>query len=55
MCCLEQAVIATCADFGVTAHTSEFTGVWVDGLKICALGKKATGKFMHNYMYLYVS
>ena len=58
MCCLEEAVIATCADFGVTAQRSEFTGVWVDGQKICALGERAPGikiKFVFNDVWLQVS
>ena len=57
MCCLEEAVIATCADFGVTAQRSEFTGVWVDGQKICALGERAPGiKFaFYQVLWLQVS
>lgn len=36
---LEQAVIDTCAQFGIEAHRdSSATGVWVDDAKICAMG-----------------
>ncbi|MEO0734774.1 MAG: lipoyl(octanoyl) transferase LipB, partial [Bacteroidota bacterium] len=45
--CLEEVVIRTCADFGITAHRDEgYTGVWLPGdptrrqpkRKICAIG-----------------
>lgn len=39
VCSLERAVIATCSDFGVPAHTTEHTGVWVGDQKISALGE----------------
>ncbi|MDH2910548.1 MAG: lipoyl(octanoyl) transferase LipB, partial [Candidatus Eremiobacteraeota bacterium] len=36
---LEAAVIATCADFGITAERwSEHAGVWVGRNQICAIG-----------------
>ena len=37
--CLEKSVIRTCAEFGVRAHTTEHTGVWVGDRKICAIGE----------------
>ncbi|CAI8033150.1 Putative lipoyltransferase 2, mitochondrial [Geodia barretti] len=36
--CLEKAVVATCTDLGVAAHTTNCTGVWVGPQKVCALG-----------------
>ena len=42
--CLEQAVIGTCSDFGLTAHTTKDTGVWIGDLKLCALGEESTMK-----------
>jgi len=36
---LEQAVIETCAEFGIAAgRDAAATGVWVDVAKICAMG-----------------
>jgi lipoyl(octanoyl) transferase len=36
---LEEVIIRTCADFGIKAGRIEgLTGVWVDDLKICAMG-----------------
>jgi len=49
MRCLEEAVIRTCADFGIDAGRIEgLTGVWIDHIslqnprKICAMGVKAS-------------
>lgn len=36
--CLEQTLISTCKSFGVVAHKSEHTGVWVEDRKIAAIG-----------------
>ncbi len=36
---LEEVIIRTCSDFGITAGRIEgLTGVWVDNEKICAMG-----------------
>lgn len=35
---LECMVIRLCAEFGIKAQTSPYTGVWVDDRKICAIG-----------------
>lgn len=37
--CLEETAILACAEFGIQAHTTEHTGVWVEGYKICAIGQ----------------
>jgi len=38
---LEKAIIATCAEWGVKAMTTENTGVWInDHKKIAAIGKR---------------
>ena len=49
MRCMEEAVIRTCADFGIEAGRIEgLTGVWIDHVernnprKICAMGVKAS-------------
>ncbi len=48
---IEQAVIETCAEFGVTAgRTVGKTGVWVCDKKICAIGVRASrGVVMHGF------
>lgn len=48
MHCLEQAIIATCADFGVSAKTTKCTGVWVDEQKIGSLGEQVTIFLIHT-------
>ncbi|KAK7499197.1 hypothetical protein BaRGS_00009457 [Batillaria attramentaria] len=35
---LEQTIINACWQFGIQAHTTEDTGVWVDNRKIAAIG-----------------
>ncbi|CAG8515976.1 2635_t:CDS:2 [Ambispora leptoticha] len=35
---IERVIIETCDAFGIKAQTSEHTGVWTDGEKICAIG-----------------
>ncbi|CAI8033151.1 Putative lipoyltransferase 2, mitochondrial [Geodia barretti] len=35
--CLEKAVVATCTDLGVAAHTTNCTGVWVGPQKVTSL------------------
>lgn len=47
---LEQAVIATVAEFGITAgRIAGKTGVWVGAKKICAIGVRASrGVVMHG-------
>lgn len=35
---IEQTVIDVCTDMGIEAETSPYTGVWVGGRKICAIG-----------------
>ncbi len=40
VCKLERTIINTCAHFGVTAITTQDTGVWIGDNKICALGDK---------------
>lgn len=40
---LEEVVIRTCADYGISAGRIEgLTGVWVDDQKICAMGIKCS-------------
>ena len=41
--CLEETAILTCAEFGIQTHTTEHTGVWVEGCKICAIGQSFLG------------
>ncbi|MBU2915862.1 lipoyl(octanoyl) transferase LipB [Reichenbachiella agariperforans] len=56
---LEEAVIMTCTDYGITAGRIEgLTGVWIDGddetkaRKICALGVKASRWItMHGFAF----
>jgi len=55
---LEEAVILTCADYGVTAGRYEgFTGVWIDAdnskaRKICAMGVRASRWVtMHGFAF----
>lgn len=47
---LEALVIATLADFGLAGERVEgFTGVWVDGAKVCQIGCRVTrGVTMHG-------
>lgn len=40
---LEEVIIHTCADFGITGtRVDKLTGVWVDDAKICAFGIKCS-------------
>ncbi|HAC14804.1 MAG TPA: lipoyl(octanoyl) transferase [Bacteroidetes bacterium] len=40
---LEEVIIRTCKDYGITAGRIEkLTGVWIDGAKICAFGIKCS-------------
>ncbi len=50
---LEDALIATAADLGVTAERDRrHTGVWVDGDKLAAIGVKITrGITMHGFAF----
>ena len=50
VCSLERAVIATCSDFGVPAHTTEHTGVWVGDQKISALGEHNSLVHVHGFI-----
>jgi lipoyl(octanoyl) transferase len=36
---LEKTMIETCRHFGLKAHTTEETGVWIEDSKIGAIGK----------------
>lgn len=38
VCRLQNAVIKTCQSYGVDAHTTADTGVWVRNRKICGIG-----------------
>lgn len=38
VCKIEQTIIKLCKEFGIKAHTSPHTGVWVNDNKICAIG-----------------
>ncbi|CAG8500837.1 5470_t:CDS:2 [Ambispora gerdemannii] len=35
---IERVIIETCAMYGIKAQTTEHTGVWANGEKICAIG-----------------
>lgn len=50
---IEQAIVLTAADLGVTATTDpEHTGVWVGRTKLCAIGVKITrGVTMHGFAF----
>lgn len=38
VCHVEKTIINLCKKYGITAMTTEDTGVWVDNRKICAIG-----------------
>ncbi|RKP33320.1 hypothetical protein BJ085DRAFT_6404, partial [Dimargaris cristalligena] len=38
VCAIEKTIIGACSQFGVKAHSSEDTGVWVGNNKIAAIG-----------------
>lgn len=50
---LEEIIIRTCADYGITAGRIEgLTGVWVDDEKICALGIRCSRWVtMHGFSF----
>jgi lipoyl(octanoyl) transferase len=50
---LEEAIILTCADYGVEAGRSEgFTGVWIENRKICAIGVRTSRWVsMHGFAF----
>jgi len=50
---LEEAIIMTCADYGVIAGRAEgFTGVWIGNRKICAIGVRASRWVcMHGFAF----
>ena len=39
VCSLETAMVQTCSELGVKAHTTDNIGVWVGDEKLCSLGK----------------
>lgn len=42
VCHIEKTIIDLCKKYGITARTTEDTGVWVDNRKICAVGIHAS-------------
>ena len=42
VCHIEKTVIDLCKKYGITARTTEDTGVWVENRKICAIGIHAS-------------
>lgn len=42
VCHIEKTIINLCKKYGITARTTEDTGVWVDNRKICAIGIHAS-------------
>jgi lipoyl(octanoyl) transferase len=50
---MEEAIILTCADYGVEAGRSEgFTGVWIENRKICAIGVRTSRWVsMHGFAF----
>lgn len=50
---MEEAIILTCADYGVTAGRSDgFTGVWIENRKICAIGVRTSRWVsMHGFAF----
>lgn len=42
ICSLEKTMIETCRHFGLKAHTTEETGVWIEDSKIGAIGVHGT-------------
>lgn len=42
VCHIEKTIIHLCKKYGITAQTTEDTGVWVDNRKICAVGIHAS-------------
>lgn len=42
VCHIEKTVIDMCREYGITAKTTEDTGIWVDDRKICAIGLHAS-------------
>jgi lipoyl(octanoyl) transferase 2 len=42
VCHIEKTIIHLCKKYGITAQTTEDTGVWVDNRKICAIGIHAS-------------
>lgn len=42
VCHIEKTIIDLCKKHGITARTTEDTGVWVDNRKICAIGIHAS-------------
>lgn len=50
---LEEVIIKTCADYGLqTGRIEGYTGVWVEGRKICAIGIKISRWItMHGFAF----
>jgi lipoyl(octanoyl) transferase len=50
---IEEAIILTCADYGVQAGRSDgFTGVWIENRKICAIGVRTSRWVsMHGFAF----
>lgn len=42
VCHIEKTIINLCKKYGITARTTEDTGVWVENRKICAIGIHAS-------------
>lgn len=42
VCSLERTIIDVCQHYGITARTTDDTGIWVNNEKICALGIHAS-------------
>nr|KAG5708216.1 hypothetical protein BaRGS_021150 [Batillaria attramentaria] len=45
---LEQTIINACWQFGIQAHTTEDTGVWVDNRKIAAIGTSNENAYINR-------
>ncbi|MBK7107349.1 MAG: lipoyl(octanoyl) transferase LipB [Ignavibacteriae bacterium] len=50
---LEEVIIDTCADYGITSkRIDKYTGVWIDNRKICAIGVKVSRWItMHGFAF----